>query len=738
MTQRTAFALLLAFPVLNGGAGSAADTAFERDVLPILRQHCFACHSSDTSLPKAALRLDNAKAILRHVTPADPDASGLIDRVVRGPSDPERMPPDGPIPPLSPAEIDTVRRWVARGADFGGWTRASSARYQDFPAAPPKPVNVAAAAAEIDRLVEAKLSAAGRAPNPAADDATFLRRVSLDVAGRIPTLPEAEQFLADRSPDKRARLIDRLLESEGYVSRFFHLWADALRAKSDLGNAVSGDLYLWWIKDSLRRNQPYDRFVRQAVAAQGRYWDEPALGHFFRDRQNRLARVEATAAVFLGTEIGCAQCHNHPFDVWTRSDYHRFAAFFEVGPWWAPEGETFAHIPYKEVIRREQTLREEGTKKRDWGCRESDLAQMSWCALNTLKTRAARPKKHWPTLPADYQYPDAKAKQVIRPGALFGATRPAADNDANAMDVLADWVVSPKNPKFTLTVVNRLWDAVMGAPVAGELTGVLPIDDCRNPELVRFLTRVMIDAGYDRKLFLRVLLNSRTYQRAACSAALGPGEGSDFPGPQLRRMTAEQVWDSFLTLKLTDPDATIGKDRPDYSLYRSLAEAKTVDDYWAILERERNAGRGYVATFGKNLDRKRKVREAGFLPDDLKRASELPSPAPDGHLLRLFGQSDRETTDAAWANPTIPQALALMNGPLLDVVLADDSALGTAARASGSPRAQVRVVFLALLAREPSPGETDAVLARLGGDGPDLWRSLTWTLLNTRRFLFVQ
>jgi hypothetical protein len=138
-------------------------------------------------------------------------------------------------------------------------------------------------------MVESKLKEVGQQPNAAADDATFLRRTYLHLTGRIPSPQEAERFLKSADPQRRAKLIDGLVGSEGYVSTMFNHWADALRAKSDLDHGRSGDLYLWWIKDAVRQNVPYDRFVRKLLLAKGSLWDDPAVSFHFRDAGNKLA-----------------------------------------------------------------------------------------------------------------------------------------------------------------------------------------------------------------------------------------------------------------------------------------------------------------------------------------------------------------------------------------------------------------------------------------------------------------
>jgi hypothetical protein len=169
---------------------------------------------------------------------------------------------------------------------------------------------VSAAADEIDALLAKDWAANNLTPNAPADDSVFVRRIYLDVVGRIPTTREAEEFLASREDGRRAALIDKLLDSEGYVQNYFHYWADVLRVQSK--GQRTGPAYVHFIKDALRSNKPYDMFVREMVAGDGKAWSDGAIGYYTRDRGMPLDNMASTVRVFLGTRIECAQCHNHP------------------------------------------------------------------------------------------------------------------------------------------------------------------------------------------------------------------------------------------------------------------------------------------------------------------------------------------------------------------------------------------------------------------------------------------
>ena len=187
----------------------------------------------------------------------------------------------------------------------------------------------AEAARRIDALLEADWKKHNLQGNPEVDDATFVRRIHLDLIGRIPTSRETGDFLASKDPAKRAKLIDKLLASEGYVQHFYNYWADVLRVQTNGQQAgpITGAAYAGYLKDALRSNKPYDSLVRELVTAEGKAWDNGAIGYYMRDRGMPLDNMANTVRIFLGTRIECAQCHIHPFDKWTHMQFYQMAAF---------------------------------------------------------------------------------------------------------------------------------------------------------------------------------------------------------------------------------------------------------------------------------------------------------------------------------------------------------------------------------------------------------------------------
>ena len=184
----------------------------------------------------------------------------------------------------------------------------------------------------IDQLVFAKLKALGLPASPLANDTTFLRRVTIDVAGRLPTLEETERFLADADPNKRGQWIDRLLESPDYAEYFANKWNAILRNKRRAeGDKAVTFAFHDWLRRSLYENKPYDQLVRELLTATGEPGKHPPAA-WYREVAETTAQVEDTAQLFLGLRIQCARCHHHPFEKWSQQDYYGFQAFFaQVG-----------------------------------------------------------------------------------------------------------------------------------------------------------------------------------------------------------------------------------------------------------------------------------------------------------------------------------------------------------------------------------------------------------------------
>ncbi|MEC8651381.1 MAG: DUF1549 domain-containing protein [Planctomycetota bacterium] len=646
-------------------------------------------------------------------------------------------------------------------------------------------------AAKIDSLLERGLKRKRLEPLPLVDDATFVRRAYLSVVGRIPTLEETESFLEDQATDKRGALLDLLLDSPGRTSHFSNYWFDLLRVKSRQRN-LSGEPFAHFIRTSVRDDLPYDEFVRAMVVAEGAAHgrDNGSTGHLMRDTGMPHDSMANTVRLFLGTRLECAQCHNHPFDHWTQKEFFGMAAFF-------------GGISYRDnkQIANYRSMRQKFANE----------PQATRNAANRLVRRLTTGVHGTGSgiekLPKDYQYDDARPMSAVKADTIFGANvklrypsqtmsrsqskrakarrRDQQLPQANSRGALADWMTDKKNPMFAKTAANRMWARTFGRGL------VEPIDDWKkktqavHPELLKELERLMVRVDFDLRQFERVLLHTKLFQREVEAKDPEPGVAPAFQGPILRRMSAQQVWDSLLTLvfddlddRLRDPDARAEsvyayhdqvkdadadeilalvkggnrnmmrtkakqeRDNAKAAERRSQQARKRARPMLRQLEEARRDGdlqkvaalRKQLEQMGVNLG----SRAAKGAERDLLRASDLEQPARLGHVLRQFGQSDRETIDAGSDVATVPQVLTLMNGFLDQRVLNGESALRRDLTLATDGERRVRVAYLTMLNRQPSAQELERWRRLIAVNGRKAIDDLVWVLCNCNEFRFVR
>lgn len=580
--------------------------------------------------------------------------------------------------------------------------------------------DVRAAAEQIDKFVAANYAKYKIQPNAKTTDAQFVRRIYLDIVGTIPTYQQTVKFLTSKDPDKRAVLIDELLSSDGYASHSFNYWADVLRYTDRISEDVRGEPYRQWIKQSLAENKPWDKLVYELITAEGLIWENPATGYMQRDANMPLDNMNNTVRIFLGTRIGCAQCHNHPFDRWTQKEFYQMAAFTfgtatRVGlgdkRYWTTNPNERLQEEYRAIVQEEEDRR------------NNNYAFDQILRVNS-RIVSQTPNKNI-QLPKDYAYDDAKPNQVVEPQTLFGSKAQIRPGE-NRQQAFARWLTEKENPRFAKTIANRLWQRAFGV---GQ---VEPVDDmtdhtvAENPPLMDFLEKQMKDLNFDMKEYLRILYNSETYQRQACFEEIPVGAPYHFPGPALRRMSAEQVWDSFLTLAVTDPEEYHEAIRTDMVSY----DLNTVSAVDLLNTRQLRS-----EVDQKLYKMQAKYRYKGNL---LVRASELQSPLPAGHFIRVFGQSDRELISSSSTTGSVPQVLFMFNGPISHMLLEKNSTIYNNVIKKKTVNEGVKVIFLTVLNREPDAEDMALASQEIKLNGSPGYGNVIWSLVNTREFLFIQ
>ncbi|MCK6501610.1 MAG: DUF1549 domain-containing protein, partial [Nitrospira sp.] len=336
----------------SGGAGPGDAISFNRDIRPILSDHCFACHGPDEKTRKAGLRLDfeedsqkPAKSGKVAVQPGHPESSELVARI-RASDAADRMPPEETKKPLTERQKVLLTQWITQGGKFEGhWAYLPPVR----PALPEVrrkewPKN------DIDRFVLARLEKEGLAPQPEASRERLLRRVTLDLTGLPPTVEQLDAFLADKDEKSYEKVVDRLLGSQHYGERMAQQWLDLARYGETQGyhHDRHRDLWRWrdWVIRAFNDNLPFDQFTTEQLAGDllpSPTRDQWIATGFHRNEMTTseggalpeeyivkyaVGRVDTTARVWLGTSMACAECHDHKYDPITQKEYYEFFAFF--------------------------------------------------------------------------------------------------------------------------------------------------------------------------------------------------------------------------------------------------------------------------------------------------------------------------------------------------------------------------------------------------------------------------
>jgi hypothetical protein len=597
------------------------------------------------------------------------------------------------------------------------------------------PAVIASAAADIDRLVGAVLTANKQSLNAPATDEQFLRRIYIDAAGRVPTAKEAASFLASNAPDKRAKLIDELVFSPGYTMQMFNWMADLLRVKDTFAKGVPAFTFEDWLKARLAADTPWDKLVSEMITADGRLCDNGATGFMLFDAEMPLDGVSNLMTTFLGTNMACAQCHDHPLAEWKQRDFYQMAAFFG-----ATDGKDEGILgAINKVARADGGLPKAAVKK---------IAD-----INSYRMEDVDKQKL--TFPKDYKYKDAKPGEPVTPSLIAWSKGDKSlpvynvntKTPSQLRDEFARWLTSPQNPRFATNIANRIWKKAFGLGVIEPVNDIDDLAQASSPELMAHLTFVMKAAKFDLREVQRVIYNSKTYQ-ASASATPDLGKAKYlFNGPLVRRLSAEQVWDSLIVTAVgTYADNVLLRRGDDLKALALPAGKVTLAEVKSAIDRGKKAfGGGGKAAGGKKAAGGSNLGLANGYEGDkpvsrfslmLARASELPQPSPETHFLRLWGQGDRLLADSSTNDGSVPQVLQMMNGSVGKLVADVRSAAVMDAMKAKTTDAEVTSLYLSYLSRKPTSKELTAASKSLK-DGLAL-TDLAWVLANTREFLFVQ
>jgi len=694
---------------------SAQTVHFNRDVRPILSSACFTCHGPDNGNRKAKLRLDTGTGLnvarAAGILPSSPGKTGhLLDRITS--DDPElQMPPPASGRKLTRKQIAVLRRWVSQGAP---WQKHWAYLVPTRPRVPKGP-GFDGVSSPVDRFVLKRMQEQALKPAAAVDRATLIRRLSLDLTGLPPTPQEVESFLSDQSPNAYEKVVHRLLESKHHGERLALYWLDLVRYADTVGYHKDSHRSVWlyrdYVIDSFNENKPFDQFVLEQLAGdlmkgtkfeQYRWKVASGLNRMNQTTSEGGAqakeylaiysadRVRNTAAIFLGSTMGCAECHDHKYDPFTQRDFYSFAAFFAdlKEPGVGHPGET--PIPSKVQLEKWQaletqlaSLRKENPKSERIKAVEGELKQISdaknWPKMVITIPGKARdirilPRGNW----------QDDSGPIVDPAipAFLGSLQ--VKGRATRLD-LANWIVSDDNPLTSRVFVNRLWRLLFGRGLSQTLDdlgaqGQWP----RHPELLDWLAVEFIESGWNVRHMVKLIVMTDAYRRGSTPTAdqqkLDP-ENRYFARQARWRLEAEFVRDNALAISGLLSRKSGG---PSVRPYQPA-------NYWFRLYKDAK----YNQDHGENLYRR-------GLYTYWRRSFWHPS-------LRAFDAPAREECVAERPRSNTPQqSLVLLNDPTY-VEAARVFAARVIHEGGSSDIDRLRLAFRLAVSRNPTESEVDAL-----------------------------
>lgn len=625
--------ILVFFPACASMA--VAEIDFAHQVVPILRNHCAECHMGENR--KGGLSMNTRESMIEGseygpiAEPGKGEESVMIEAMLSD-DKVDRMPPKGPRVP--PEQVEIVRKWIDEGMKWEpGFTFGKDAYEPPLrPRNPELPTARDGREHPIDRIVDNYLAERNLPHPPAIDDTTFLRRVSLDLTGLLPSEEEIAIFVADPAPNKRAKRIAALLKDDiAYADHWLYFWNDLLRNDYQGTGYIDGGRtqITTWLYEALRENKPYDRFARELLAPptkesagfiNGIQW----RGAVNASQTREVQFSQSISQTFLGLNMKCASCHDSFVDRWKLDEAYGLAAIFSEKP--------------IEIARCDKPT--------------GRMATPSWIfpELGNIDPNAPKEKR---------------------------------------LEQLAGLMTHPENGRFTRTMVNRLWQRLMGHGI------VHPVDamdtEPWNEDLLDHLAVRFAEDGYDLRKALAYIANSSIYQ-SQCVNIADPSEHKVFRGPVVKRLTAEQFMDAVWSLTGTAPAQP----------HKAIAAARKVS---------------------KN-DASPSFTRASLVPADM--------------LMRALGRPNREQIVSMRPDTvTTLEAIDLANGNQLAGLLKQGAAKIAAERHETG--AMVEELYLRALTRPPSSQEKALLVEALGREpSAQSIEDLLWMVLLLPEFQFVR
>jgi len=384
-------------------------------------------------------------------------------------------------------------------------------------------------ARQIDQNIRARWKQEEITPSRRSNDAEFIRRLYLDLTGRIPSAQASQDFITSRDRSKRTKTVEKLVNTSEAAENWADLWVGVLVGQQLRQQRLERSVLEEWIAKTYRENMPYDVFVRQLLTAEGYSNENPAVNFALKFQDSNEA-AGAISKIFLGVQIQCAQCHNHPYEKWTQDDFNGFAAFFS---------KTQARRERLDAAKFPKALQKKGN---NMSMREKmEKAQKVRKMKRRFQvTEMAGGGRRFRRMMGN----SSKAKPKF-----LGAESPSVANFAKLRPVLADWVTSSDNPYFAKAAVNRIWSHLMGRGIIHPLDDIGENNPPSHPEVLDLLARDFIEHSFDVKRLLRIIARTSTYQlssRVAYAHKDEPPPDDIFAWQQLKPLTGEQILRSLV------------------------------------------------------------------------------------------------------------------------------------------------------------------------------------------------
>ena len=542
----------------------------------------------------------------------------------------------------------------------------------------------------IDDHVFQKLAALRIEPSPLCDDATFIRRASLDAIGTLPTASEVRDFLADTDSNKRTRLIERLFERPEFIDFWALQLGDILQNRKERDHDVRGAKGVramhQWLRSRLAARASWRDIAMAVLLAKGSCDQEPAVGFYVvtvgEKDADQSEVADSVAQAFLGTRIGCARCHNHPLEKYTQDDYYHFVSFFSrvtLDRKKPEDGGSELVVGTRHLLNLQREMQNQRVELQTLQQQNEDALKVD----EAMKRIADLEKQIDENRKSPVEVSQPRTGQRLAPQPLDRSEHTIPPGD-DPRQILANWLTDPRNEQFSGAMVNRLWKHFLSVGL------VEPVDDLRatnppsNRPLWNTLNQEFVSSGYDLRHVMRLIMNSRTYQLAADSHDSNFRDTQFYSHYYARRLSAEVLLDA-------------------------ICQATGVPEQFA----------GYPLGV---------------------RAIQVPDPGVDSYFLALFGRSERTTACACErkADVTLPQLLHLQNSDeLYRKMKSPEGELAKICAAQSVDNAVIDWLFLSTIGRLPRDEQRGSVNELLKtGDRQEVLLDVFWALLNSKEFTF--